>query len=92
MIDAGQNDSERVIVKYENLAALYAGQTIVNATQQEVIVDFSSGTVAGDDQERVLPIHTRIAMSHEAARRLGRLLTQATTPQRDLGEAQLPGV
>ncbi|MCO8124322.1 hypothetical protein NHH03_21455 [Stieleria sp. TO1_6] len=83
-------NGQRFVVKYENLAALYAGQTIVNATDQEVIVDFSSGPVTSNDQQ-VLSIHTRMAMSVEAARRLGHLLLQATENQPASDIAQLPG-
>lgn len=85
-----ESNGQRFVVKYENLAALYAGQSIVNATNQEVIVDFSSGPVPSQDQQ-VLSIHTRIALSHDAARRLGRLLLQATEGQPQTDEAQLPG-
>ena len=76
----------KVVVKYENATALYAGQTIVNRSADEVIIDFSSGPVAVDEQQ-VLPIHTRIAMSGAAAERLMRLLQQATNSPDDANHA-----
>ncbi|MHC2070748.1 hypothetical protein ACYFX5_25030 [Bremerella sp. T1] len=79
----------KFVVKYETTSALYAGQTIVNAVGDEVIVDFSSGPIPGQG-EQVLPIHTRIALSSESASRLARLLLQATNRQSD-DEARLPG-
>jgi hypothetical protein len=82
-------EPQKFVVKYECLSALFAGQTIVNATGHDVIVDFSSGPIPGND-EQILPIHTRIALSVEAARRLARLLDQATSVSATPDEAHLP--
>lgn len=79
----------KFVVKYEATSALFAGQTIVSAIGDEVIIDFSSGPIPGPN-EQILPIHTRIALSSESAKRLARLLTQATSRQSD-DEARLPG-
>ncbi len=84
------SNGEKFVVKYESTTALYVGQTIVNANSSEVIIDFSSGPIEANG-ERVLPIHSRVAMSVESARRLARLLQQATQPV-DRDEAKMPGV
>lgn len=82
-------ESNKYVVKYDNTSALFASQTIVNAGSEEVIVDFSSGPVPGQDHA-VLPIHTRVAMTKEGAKRLARLLDQATKAS-NANEARLPG-
>ena len=84
-------EPQKFVVKYESLSALFAAQTIVNATGNEVIIDFSSGPIPADG-EQLLPIHTRIALSVDAARRLSRLLDQATGTVRPSDEAHLPQV
>lgn len=83
-------ESPKVVVKYETLSALYASQSIVNATGDEVIVDFASGPIPGNG-EQVLPIHTRIAMSPAAAKRLADLLLRACG-EAGQDEARLPGL
>ena len=57
-------------VKYDVSEALYASQALVQAGAEEVFIDFSSSIVTDASGARVMPIHTRIAMSHAAARRL----------------------
>jgi hypothetical protein len=88
---AKQNEPQKFVVQYESLSALYASQSIVNATGHDVIVDFSSGPVPGNEKQ-VLPIHTRIALSVPAAQRLARLLDQATGAAVSSDQAHLPRV
>jgi len=57
-------------VKYENSGALYASQALVQASAEEIFLDFSSGVVADGGEARAMPIHTRIAMTHPGALRL----------------------
>jgi hypothetical protein len=80
-------------VRYEQTQALYASQFVLNASEEEIIVNFSSGSLpdpqTGDTH---LPIHSRIALSKEGARRLLNLLNQAlsaTQPQQPIA-AKLP--
>ncbi|PTX97488.1 hypothetical protein DB346_21065 [Verrucomicrobia bacterium LW23] len=65
-------------VKYDDLSAKYASQVIINASAEEVFLDFSSGVLRDPNgQEAVLSVHTRIAMSPSAARRFLQALEQS---------------
>lgn len=64
-------------IKYEEFSARYANQTILSGSVDEVFLDFSSGPVPdAATGESLVPIHTRIAMSHSGARRLLAALQQ----------------
>ena len=84
------SDNTRFVIRYDQASAQYAAHTIVNANSNEVIIDFSSGPIPGND-EQVLPVHTRIALSVEAAKRLASLLQHAThyAPE---DSARMPGL
>jgi len=70
--------SQQIHMRYEQTMASYASQFVLNATGEEIIVNFSSGSIPDPRTgENHLPIHTRIAMSTAAARRLANLLNQA---------------
>lgn len=65
-------------LRYEQTSALYASQFVISATGDEVIINFSSGTLTDSNNgETYLPIHTRIALSASGARKLVNLLNQA---------------
>jgi hypothetical protein len=65
-------------LRYEQTSALYASQFVISATGDEVIINFSSGTLTdSNNEETYLPIHTRIALSASGARKLINLLNQA---------------
>lgn len=65
-------------VRYEQTQALYASQFVLNASEEEIIINFSSGSLPDPQTgETHLPIHSRIALSSEGARRLLNLLHQA---------------
>lgn len=69
--------SKRIKIKYEDLSAKYANQVVLNGSAEEIYLDFSSGPVPDPNTgESLIPIHTRIAMSHGAARRLLAALQQ----------------
>ncbi|WFB34615.1 DUF3467 domain-containing protein [Kiritimatiellota bacterium B12222] len=69
--------SKRIRVKYEDHTARYANQVVLNGSAEEIFLDFSSGPLPDPATgESVIPIHTRIAMSHSAARRLVSALQQ----------------
>jgi len=71
-------DARQLRVKYDESKALYASQALVQASAEEVIIDFSSGILQDPSGQggAVMPIHTRIAMSHAGAQRLLGALTQ----------------
>lgn len=69
--------SRKIRIKYEELSAKYANQVVLNGSADEIYLDFSSGPVPDPQSgESMIPIHTRIAMSHGAARRLLAALQQ----------------
>ena len=74
-----------VRIKYESEAALYASQVILSSNQEDIILDFSSGLVRGEgnSDEKILPIHTRIALTRSGAARLNQLLERAVRPGGD---------
>jgi hypothetical protein len=68
----------QVQVQYEQRTAVYASQFVINAGEDELVLDCSSGVVLeAADATPQLPIHTRLAMSWGAARKLSKLLEQA---------------
>lgn len=68
----------QVRVRYEQTEALYASQFVLNVTEDDIVVNFSSGSLPDSNTgELHLPIHTRIALSPTGARNLLNLLTQA---------------
>ncbi len=71
-------DTTKLKVRYENMAAQYASQIILNTTQEEFLLDFSSGVVPDPNTgEPCVPVHTRVAMSLGGAQRLYSLLGKA---------------
>ena len=71
-------DTTKLKVRYEDMAAQYASQVILNTTREEFLLDFSSGVVPDPNTgEPCVPVHTRIAMSLNGAKRLHSLLGQA---------------
>ena len=74
--------TQKLKVKYEVTSAQYANQFLVNTTAEELFLDLSSGTVTDPSSgDSVVPIHTRIAMSYNGARRLAQILEQAVKRQ-----------
>ena len=74
-----------VRIKYESEAALYASQVILSSNQEDIILDFSSGLIKGEGgtDERIMPIHSRIALTRTGAARLHQLLARALNPAGD---------
>ena len=71
-------DTTKLKVRYEDMAAQYASQVILNTTKEEFLLDFSSGVVPDPNTgDPCVPVHTRIAMSMSGARRLHSLLGKA---------------
>jgi hypothetical protein len=73
----GIAEPRKIRIKYEDYTARYANQAILSGSTGEVFMDFSSGPVPdADSGESIMPVHTRIAMSHAGARRLLSALQQ----------------
>ena len=75
--------SVKIRVKYDELSAKYASQVLLNHSAEEIFFDFSSGTITDPASgESLLPVHTRIAMTPAAARRLLQALEQTLNASR----------
>ena len=73
-----KEDSQTVRVRYEETQVLYAGQFLVNASAEEVVINFSSGFISDPQTgENMMPIHSRVALSPAGALRLMNTLSQA---------------
>ncbi|MGF1657367.1 MAG: DUF3467 domain-containing protein [Verrucomicrobiales bacterium] len=85
MSSPNKSEKTEIRVKYDVSQAIYASQALVQAGAEEVFLDFSSSIVTDSNGARVMPIHTRVALSHAAARRLltalGQTLTRHTENQ-----------
>ena len=68
---------QMVKVRYEKTSAEYAAQFVLNMSEEEIIINFSSGMMPDPAGENHLPIHSRIAMTPNNARKLAALLNQA---------------
>lgn len=77
------NETRQLRIKYDESKAVYASQALVQANLEEIIIDFSSGILQDPSGSgaAVMPIHTRIAMSHAGAQRLLSALTQTLQKQ-----------
>jgi len=68
---------QQIKVRYNETSALFASQFILNTSEEDITINFSSGPMndpAGN--ETILPVHTRIAMTREGALRLRGILDQ----------------
>lgn len=76
MSTKNEDKKAEIRVKYDVSVATYAAQALVQAGAEEVFLDFSSGIVNDANGTRVMPIHSRIALSHAGAQRLLNALAQ----------------
>ncbi|MBU0945561.1 MAG: hypothetical protein KJ804_02350 [Proteobacteria bacterium] len=97
MSQENKSKQQQVKVRYTETSALYASQFILNASEEDITVNFSSGPLVDPvSGETILPVHTRIAMSKEGARRLhailSKVLSQPAAKQKmaEAAQAQLP--
>lgn len=67
----------QVTVRYQGAESRFGSQFIVNAGDEELLVDVSDGLVLDSQGRPELPVHTRLALSWAGARRLTQLLQQA---------------
>jgi hypothetical protein len=79
MINLSENKySQQLKLRYEQTTALYASQFVITANGDEVIVNFSSGSLPDSaNGDSILPIHTRIALTANGAKKLANLINQA---------------
>lgn len=73
--------------RYEETRSLFASQFVVNSLGETVLLDCSSGFLTdAESGDPYLPIHRRISMTAETARKLGKLLVEVAD---ELEEATL---
>ena len=88
MTDKKNANSLNLDVRFDQQAALYASQFMLNAGVEEVTLDCSSGVEVVGDQT-IVPVHTRLALSWGAVERLHSLLHQ-TLAQRNKTGVPIP--
>jgi len=72
-----QAQQQNVKIRYEETQALYASQFMINASDEDIVINFSSGHLSDPNTgESIMPIHTRIALTPSATIRLVNTLTQ----------------
>ncbi len=81
--------SAQIQVKYTETSALYASQFLINSTEEDITIGFSSGYLSDPgSKETLLPIHTRIGMTLQGARRLHGLLSKILQENRPTKQPQ----
>ena len=74
-------------IRYDETAALFTSQVVVNSIEDTVLLECSSGFLRSEDQSTpVLPIQSRLAMSTTTARKLGNLLIEVADEMEQLDE------
>jgi hypothetical protein len=84
---------QQIKVRYNETSALYSSQFIINSSEEDITINFSSGPLVDPASgDTMLPIHTRIALTKEGARRLlgvlGRVLSEQDGKQKVAAAAQ----
>ncbi|MCB1204790.1 MAG: hypothetical protein KDN18_11070 [Verrucomicrobiae bacterium] len=65
-------------LKYESMTAVFADHVVLNRLNGAVILDFASAMVGDPGSgQSTIPVHTRIAMTHQGAALLLQLLSNA---------------
>ena len=91
---------QQIKVRYNETSALYASQFIVNTSGEDLTINFSSGPITDPASgESILPVHTRMAMTINGARRLhavlGNILNKPSGNAADIPEtahARVPDI
>ena len=71
-----QQQQVNLQVRYDDQNARYANQVLINATAEEIFLEFSPGVVNAGPGQAILPIHTRIVMTPTSVLRLAQALGQ----------------
>lgn len=89
---ADETKTQQIKVRYTETSALYASQFIVNTSGEDLTINFSSGPITDPaSNETILPVHTRMAMTMNGARRLydvlGNILNKQAASATNIPEA-----
>lgn len=84
--------TQKYHLKYESMTAVFADHVVLNGIGGGVILDFASAVV-GDPKtgDSTIPVHTRVAMTHQGAAQLYRMLAGLFTPPAPSTEAPTEG-
>jgi hypothetical protein len=83
MSDDNRN-KQQIKVRYTETSSLYSSQFILNSSEEDITINFSSGPLVDPASgDTMLPIHTRIALTREGARRLHGILGKVLSEQAD---------
>lgn len=87
MTEPEQKNQQQIKVRYNETSALFASQFIVNTSAEDVTINFSSGPLSDPSTgDTILPVHTRMAMTREGARRLYAVLGNVLGNQENTGK------
>ncbi len=82
--DTGKSN-EQVTVRYTETSSLFASQFILNTSPDDITISFSSGPLADPSGNgSILPVHTRIAMTRDGAKRLHEILGSVLTQKKSV--------
>ena len=89
---AEETGKQQIKIRYSETSALYASQFIVNTSGEDITINFSSGPLTDPaSNETILPVHTRMAMTINGARRLhdvlGNILEKQASSASDIPDA-----
>ncbi len=85
-----ERKTQQIKVRYTETSALYASQFIINTSGEDLTINFSSGPITDPaNNETILPVHTRLAMTRAGARRLYDVLGNILSKQA-AGAADIP--
>lgn len=74
-------NQKKLHIKYESMTAVYADHVVLNNLNGAVILDFASAMVGDSGSgDSTIPVHTRIAMTHQGASQLLQLLINTFAP------------
>ena len=74
--NASQPAARNVSIRYDKASITHTSQFLLSPSDEELIVDLSSGLIREPRGNETLPIHTRLSMSWSTAERLAGLLNQ----------------
>jgi hypothetical protein len=101
MEQQNNKNQAQIQVRYTETSSLFSSQFLINSTEEDITIGFSSGYLSDPgSKETILPIHSRISMTLQGAKRLhgllSKILQQETRPVQnkqaipDAAKAQLP--
>lgn len=74
--------AESIRVDYQGAVTAYASQFVLSASDEELVLDCAAGLLPdAPGTAFVLPVHTRLVLSHASAQRLWELLGAAMARQ-----------